>query len=418
MVVSLSVAIVIHIILFFLLGHLKFEYNLNPINEPVLARVAVRPVEDDFTPELLPAPEEVETPQPEPEQISMIDDVEVLEKLPDPELEMKPDISQPSFDVTVKFENPALAGDPLGDIAKITNAIDINQSELDSLGKTETITPTAADGQLIVDPGKELAEAQNLDTAMEDLIKKGAAGLSSNGLPDGTSTLDEIAGLPANVLVTKTTMLPGDLLFEFNSDQLRPSAKLGMQKIALVMDLNPDLYCWIDGHTDLIGNDVSNDELSRRRAESVKNYLVGIGMDAEKIITRGYGKRQPIILRGDQNEQAANRRVELKMRKSRPNPEDMGSAPARANIVEEEVKKAQPVPPEVPDLPETPQENPPKAILVKPMRATPVPEETQETDPVDPQIPRAAIVEEGTDPAIESGEVREVDPPRAQAVEE
>ena len=65
-------------------------------------------------------------------------------------------------------------------------------------------------------------------------------------------------------------MLPSDLLFEFNSAELRESAKVGLMKLALLMDRNPNLYCWIEGHTDLVGGDDFNLDLSIRRAEAVQ----------------------------------------------------------------------------------------------------------------------------------------------------
>lgn len=192
-----------------------------------------------------------------------------------------------------------------------------------------------------------------------------------DGKLDGTSSLDEIAGLPENVLVTKTTMLPGDLLFEYNSADLRSSSKVGMQKIAMVMDLNPQLYCWIEGHTDLYGGDDFNYDLSLRRAESVKTFLVAMGMDPLKIRTKGLGKNHPIVALGTQEEQSINRRVEIKLRKTPP-PVD-GIVPPSVPVIVP--PRAQPVAP----TPE-PEPAPPKAvpIRVKPMRALPVEEEIPE----------------------------------------
>ena len=101
-----------------------------------------------------------------------------------------------------------------------------------------------------------------------------------------------------------------DLLFEFNSAELRESAKVGLMEIALLMDRNPELYCWIEGHTDLVGGDEFNLDLSIRRADAVKTYLIeSMRMDASKIITRGFGRYTPLVITGDADEQAANRRA-------------------------------------------------------------------------------------------------------------
>jgi hypothetical protein len=180
------------------------------------------------------------------------------------------------------------------------------------------------------------------------------------------------------------------LLFEFNSDQLRESAKIGLMKLGLLIDRNPDMFCWIEGHTDLIGGEQSNLELSRRRAQAVKSYLVdSLRMDGAKIITRGFGKSQPIIPGGTADEQAPNRRVEIRMRKEPPPPETT-PPPPRAEPVEEE-----PPPPRATEVPEEPDEPAPPAEPVIP-RAEPVgPDELDEPEePPAPVIPRAEPVDD------------------------
>lgn len=399
MVISLLAAIVLHIILFISLGHIKMGFGWTSPEEVVTQPVVVRPVEDDPLEDVPPAA--TDEPAPMPDRTKLVDDVEILDQLKDPELEMKPDVSQASFDVDMKIEAPALAGDPAGDQTQLAAAVEVAPEELEALGQTETVTPVVAQGQVIIDPGSEISPNDPLDSFMKDLIKKGSAGKALDGKLDGNSSLDEIAGLPENVLVTKTTMLPGDLLFEYNSAQLRDSSKVGMQKIALVMDLNPQLYCWIEGHTDLFGGDDFNHDLSLRRAESVKAFLVAMGMNPEKIRTRPMGKQQPIVMRGNQEEQAINRRVEIKMRKTPPPQEAQLPRPAPVDPP----ARAMPVPPE-------PEPTPPKAqpIRVKPMRALPVAEEVM------PEAPRAApvVIEE---PPPRAEPIQEEAPPRADPVE-
>lgn len=411
LVASLLTAIILHIILFFALGHIKMGFGWKSTEEVYTEPVIVRPVEEEA-----PLPESVVEPDgepPKPVAGKLVDELDVLPLIEDPELEMKPDVSEAAYDIDIKFESPALSGDPAGDVADLAAAAEISAEDLETLGKTESFTPTAAEGQMIVDPGSDLAKTDNLDNFMRDLIKKGNNGIAENGRLDGTSTLDEMAGLPLNVLVNSKTLLPGDLLFEFNSFNLRDGSKVGIQKIAYVMDINPNLHCWIDGHTDLIGGDVPNYELSRRRAESVKAHLVNMGLDPNKIHTRGIGKNEPIVLKGSQDEQSINRRVEIRMRKSPPppspisKPKPLPSTPLKAMPAVDE-PSTEPVPP--------------KAILVKPQRALPVEEELPPAPlahPVmeDPSAPRAAPVPEETGPPA-ARVVEDAPPLRAEAVEE
>ncbi|NJM37901.1 MAG: OmpA family protein [Akkermansiaceae bacterium] len=200
--------------------------------------------------------------------------------------------------------------------------------------------------------------------------------------------------LPANTLIGKKTMLPSDLLFEFNKAELRESARVGLMKLGMLMDRNPELYCWVEGHTDLVGGDEFNLNLSIKRAEAVKNYLVNsLKMPQEKIITRGFGKFSPITIANNATEQAANRRVEIRMRKTPPTEEQRVIAPRKATVIQEP-------PPTATAIPEEEEPEPPKAILVKPKRV-----------PVEEPPPRAAPVEEEpTFPELP-------DPPRAQPVE-
>ncbi len=223
----------------------------------------------------------------------------------------------------------------------------------------------------------------------EDLIRKGNNGLVDNGKLDGIESLDEMLDLPPNLLLSKKTMLPSDLIFEFNRAELRESAKVGLMKLVLLIDKNPNLYCWIEGHTDLIGGEESNLRLSQMRADAVKSYLVkSTGLNADRIITRGFGKSQPLVTGGDADAQAPNRRVEIKMRKTPP-PNAPVKVTPKALPVEEEMAP-EPAPPKAvlvrPAPRETPQ--PPRAMVI-PERAQIVPERAE----IVPEVPRALPVE-------------------------
>ncbi|MGB1130913.1 MAG: OmpA family protein, partial [Haloferula sp.] len=126
-------------------------------------------------------------------------------------------------------------------------------------------------------------------------------------------------------------------------------------------------------------------DLSKRRAEAVKTYLVdSIRLPKERISTRGYGKTRPLVLEGSVEEQAPNRRVEIKMRRTQ--------APMDEPVAAEPAPPApKPVPPPKPVEPE-----PPKAVPVpEPApRAVPVPEPAPRAVPVPEPVPRAVPVPE------------------------
>jgi outer membrane protein OmpA-like peptidoglycan-associated protein len=236
-----------------------------------------------------------------------------------------------------------------------------------------------------------------------------------NGTLDGMVSLDSLLNLPPNILVGRKTMLPSDLLFDFNKSDLRESAKVGMMKLCLLIDQNPALYCWIEGHTDLVGGDEFNLNLSIKRAEAVRNYLVhSLKVDGTRIITRGFGRYEPIVTTGNAQQQSANRRVEIRMRKTPPTKEQMTVAPPKAVVTEEAptpkavlVKPLRALPIEgVPPESKAPPKAPPRAAPVEetpPLRAAPIFEEIPSAEPVE---------EESTNPNPES------EPPRAQAIED
>ncbi len=394
------ISILLHVVAFFALDQMKIAFDFQPTEEigthPINVRqVEIRPLENDRS---LPPEEIVKPPT---DTAALLDEVELLDILPkDQEIDIKPDIIKAEY--AIQLQNPAREGSPEATALEIATGFEVD-ADLPDLGRQpESIRPAEV-GQITVDPGAVEVDDSEIGKLTEDLIRKGANGKVENGTLDGMTSLDKLLDLPPNILLSKKTMLPSDLLFEFNSSELRESAKVGLMKLGLLMDRNPGLYCWIEGHTDLVGGDDFNLNLSIMRAEAVKSYLVNsLRMDESKIITRGLGRFDPIVTTGTAEEQSVNRRVEVRMRKTPPSEEQLQPSPQKAAVVEEAP--------------------PPKPILVKPMRALPV-EEIQAPPKASPvqeppavrevpsfnNIPRASPVEEQIVPrAI----------PRAQAIDD
>jgi outer membrane protein OmpA-like peptidoglycan-associated protein len=100
--------------------------------------------------------------------------------------------------------------------------------------------------------------------------------------------------------------------FSFNRADIRAQSEPVLQEIASVLKKNPDWHLRIDGHTDNVGGDASNLELSRRRAAAVKDALVQrYGIDASRLTTGGYGASSPKDRNDTPEGRARNRRVEL-----------------------------------------------------------------------------------------------------------
>jgi outer membrane protein OmpA-like peptidoglycan-associated protein len=110
--------------------------------------------------------------------------------------------------------------------------------------------------------------------------------------------------------------LPDDQLFQYDSDVLQSSAIGQLQKLGTLIQRNPRATFSVEGYTDSFGTFEYNLDLSQRRADSVKRYLVqAMGINPAQIQARGYGATKfRTSANGSIEEQSANRRVEVVVR--------------------------------------------------------------------------------------------------------
>ena len=101
------------------------------------------------------------------------------------------------------------------------------------------------------------------------------------------------------------------ILFDLDSDKLRPESKPTLEQIVSTLKASPDLKVRIEGHTDDTGKADHNQKLSDARAASVKAYLVAAGIAAARLETKGFGSTKPAVPNSSDMARAANRRVEL-----------------------------------------------------------------------------------------------------------
>jgi len=104
------------------------------------------------------------------------------------------------------------------------------------------------------------------------------------------------------------------LYFITGTDELTDESKAELQKVlaALGQRKVPDVL--VIGHTDTVGYPQGNDRLSAQRAETMKGFLVGIGIAASRIQTAGRGKRELLVPTADNVDEPRNRRVEINVR--------------------------------------------------------------------------------------------------------
>lgn len=104
-----------------------------------------------------------------------------------------------------------------------------------------------------------------------------------------------------------------NIFYETDSYELKPESTAELQKVIEFMIRNPGLVVEISGHTDDVGSDAYNLELSRKRAKSVVDYLVKNNISKSQLVSQGYGETQPIADNATQEGKAQNRRTEMKI---------------------------------------------------------------------------------------------------------
>jgi OOP family OmpA-OmpF porin len=115
--------------------------------------------------------------------------------------------------------------------------------------------------------------------------------------------------------------------FKSNSDSPTPESRAVLKQLAAVLAQSPELTVRIEGHTDTIGYDQPNLELSQRRADRVKEILTQDGVNATRLQAIGMGDRHPIASSVTTAGQEKNRRVEFHLADGSP---ARGPAPAPA----------------------------------------------------------------------------------------
>ena len=103
----------------------------------------------------------------------------------------------------------------------------------------------------------------------------------------------------------------GDVLFATDRAELNPNGMATVRKLAEVMMQNPDRTVLVEGFTDSTGSHAHNQDLSERRAQSVAQALTSLGVERQRVATRGYGEAYPVASNDSVSNRQLNRRVEI-----------------------------------------------------------------------------------------------------------
>ena len=166
----------------------------------------------------------------------------------------------------------------------------------------------------------------------DDKCPKEKGKLSNNGCPfrdrDKDGIIDKLdkcpnvpgsprlKGCPVKLLVevTKTAIkIKQKIFFDFGKSTIKSSSNEVLDQVYSVLKSNPQTNVRIEGHTDNIGTPKYNMELSQKRAEAVRNYLIDKGIPHYRLTAKGYGRTLPIADNSKEAGRARNRRVEFKI---------------------------------------------------------------------------------------------------------
>ena len=116
---------------------------------------------------------------------------------------------------------------------------------------------------------------------------------------------------PVPQIDTSKPFTLGATTFKYNAFDFTEEAKANLDDLAAYLNAYPDKTITVEGHTDSVGSAVSNQILSEKRANAVKEYLVSAGVGAERITTKGSGHKKPIASNATREGRAKNRRIEI-----------------------------------------------------------------------------------------------------------
>jgi outer membrane protein OmpA-like peptidoglycan-associated protein len=204
------------------------------------------------------------------------------------------------------LEKPLLAEKPKVDTESMEALTALQQSTASTLeSELDSVRES-----LIHDAPKITAGSQ---LQLPDTSGDTAPGTGTPEFSNLDALLSQAGGLKKG---TAPILMPTDLLFDYNSADLRPAAVSSLRKLGELITRNPNVIFSIEGHADAFGSPAYNLALSERRAESVRGWLVtAMRIDPRNITTKGYGATRLIApANASVEEQQINRRVEIVMR--------------------------------------------------------------------------------------------------------
>jgi outer membrane protein OmpA-like peptidoglycan-associated protein len=182
--------------------------------------------------------------------------------------------------------------------------IDVKASTLDNLGASASTTAAA--------PATTAASTTAPATTVAPTTAAPTTAPTTTA-PTTTVPPTTTVAPPAEAVETEIAELVAldGIGFASGGSNITAESQLVLDEVAAVLIANPDVVVQVEGHTDDQGSDSGNQALSEARATAVVDYLVGAGVESERLTPVGFGESQPIADNTTQEGRAANRRIEF-----------------------------------------------------------------------------------------------------------
>jgi outer membrane protein OmpA-like peptidoglycan-associated protein len=179
-------------------------------------------------------------------------------------------------------------------VSDATDACPMQPEDADGFADDDGCPDDDNDGDGIADVDDACINAAEVLNGVDD----------TDGCPDeAAAVLDEDKG---------EIVIIDQVYFDLGKATIRAESHGILDAVAAVLAANPDVAgVEVQGHTDVRGSAASNLRLSQERVDAVRAYLIEAGIDADRLIAKGYGETQPIVEARTEAEHAQNRRVQF-----------------------------------------------------------------------------------------------------------
>lgn len=192
--------------------------------------------------------------------------------------------------------------------AEAANARSAMLAANDAASKARAATAQAEEAATRAEAATTVAQADTVRANTDaDLANKSAAIAGD----EAARLRTELEGLQAKQTDRGMVLTLGDVLFNSGRSELRPAAMRTVERLADFMQQRAKLSVLIEGHTDNVGEDAYNVNLSQQRADAVSSVLGARGIDSQRVRSHGLGEAYPSASNDSAGGRQQNRRVEI-----------------------------------------------------------------------------------------------------------